>query len=98
MVVSRENWDGEVGLVARLRAQLEAGTDGENRQAGRLGAIRRMGGLSGQKSGELNRPSRDIESMERRLERLLELYPDLKGTSLSEYVEALSKKSTSEVK
>ena len=98
MVVSRENWDGEVGLVARLRAQLEAGTDGENRQAGRLGAIRRMGGLSGQESGELNRPSRDIESMERRRERLLELYPDLKGTSLSEYVEALSKKSTSEVK
>ena len=98
MVVSRENWDGEVGLVARLRAQLEAGTDGENRQAGRLGAIRRMGGLSGQESGELNRPSRDIESMERRLERLLELYPDLKGTSLSEYVEAQSKKSTSEVK
>ena len=98
MVVSRENWDGEVGLVARLRAQLEAGTDGENRQAGRLGAIRRMGGLSGQEAGGLNRPSRDIESMERRLERLLELYPDLKGTSLSEYVEALSKKSTSEVK
>ena len=98
MVVSRENWDGEVGLVARLRAQLEAGTDGENRQAGRLGAIRRMGGLSGQESGELNRPSRDIESMERRLERLLELYPELAGISLSEYVEALSKKSTSEVK
>ena len=98
MVVSRENWDGEVGLVARLRAQLEAGTDGENRQAGRLGAIRRMGGLSGQESGELNRPSRDIESMERRFQRLLELYPELAGISLSEYVEALSKKSTSEVK
>lgn len=98
MVVSRENWDGEVGLVARLRAQLEAGTDGENGQAGRLGAIRRMGGLSGQESGGLNRPSRDIESMERRLQRLRELYPELEGTSLSEYVEALSKKSTSEVK
>ena len=98
MVVSRENWDGEVGLVARLRAQLEAGTDGENGQAGRLGAIRRMGGLSGQESGGLNRPSRDIESMESRLQRLLELYPELEGTSLSEYVEALSKKSTSEVK
>jgi|TARA_B100000929_G_scaffold270363_1_gene240487 predicted translin family RNA/ssDNA-binding protein len=57
-----------------------------------------MGGLSGQESGRLNRPSRDIESMERRLQRLLELYPELAGTSLSEYVEALSKKSTSEVK
>ena len=98
MVVSRENWDGEVGLVARLRAQLEAGTDGKNRQAGRLGAIRRMGGLSGQESGGLNRPSRDVESMERRLQHLQELYPELEGTSLSEYVEALSKKSTSEVK
>lgn len=98
MVVSRENWDSEVGLVARLRAQLEAGTDGENGRAGRLGAIRRMGGLSGQESGGLNRLSRDIESMERRLQRLLELYPELQGTSLSDYVEALSKKSTSEVK
>ena len=98
MVVSRENWDGEVGLVARLRAQLEAGTDGKTGQAGRLGAIRRMGGLPGQESGGLNRPSRDIESMERRLQRLLELYPELAGISLSEYVEALSKKSTSEVK
>ncbi|SVD63726.1 uncharacterized protein METZ01_LOCUS416580, partial [marine metagenome] len=95
---SRENWDGEVGLVARLRAQLEAGTDGENGQAGRLGAIRRMGGLSGQESGGLNRPSRDIESMERRFQRLRELYPEFEGASLSEYVEALSKKSTSEVK
>ena len=98
MGASRENCEGEGGVVASLRAQVEAGTDGEKRQVGRLGAIRRMGGLSGQESGGLNRPSRDIESMERRLERLLELYPDLKGTSLSEYVEALSKKSTSEVK
>jgi len=95
VVAGKENWDGEVGLVARLRAQLEAGNEG---QAGRLRAIRRMGGLSGQRSGRLDRPSRDIESMERRLERLLELYPELEGTSLSEYVEALSKKSTSEVK
>ena len=73
-------------------------TDGLNRQAGRLGASRRMGGVSGQEPGGLNRPSRDVESMERRLQHLLELYPELEGTSLSEYVEALSKKSTSEVK
>ena len=98
MVASRENWDGEVGLVARLRAQLEAGANAEDRQAVRSSGIRRVGGLSGRETGGLDRLSRDIEFMKRRLQRLQELYPELEGTSLSEYVEALSRKSTSEVK
>ena len=98
MVARNENWDGEVGLVARIRAQCEAAAAEETGQTGRRDSIRRISGLDRQESGKLGQVSSDVEAMKRRLERLLELYPDLKGTSLSEYVEALSKKSTSEVK
>ena len=98
MVARRENWDGEVGLVARLRAQLEVGTEGEDGQTGRLGAIRRMSGVTGQGSGGLDRLGSDIEALKRRLQRLVELYPELTGVGISEYVEALSNRSTVEVK
>ena len=96
MVARRENWDGEVGLVARLRAQLEVGT--EDGQTGRLGAIRRMSGVTGQGPGRLDRLGSDIEALKRRLQRLVELYPELTGVGISEYVEALSNRSTAEVK
>ena len=106
MVARRENWDGEEGTsaktrVARIRGalELEMGAGGENGQTDRLGMMRRAGGLSGQGSGGLDRVSRDIETMKKDLELLLEKHPTLRA-ELSEYVEAWSlvRKSTSEVK
>ena len=98
MVARNESWDGEVGLVARLRAQCEAAAAEENGQTGRRSTIRRISGLSGQGAGELDQVSSDVEAMKRRLARLHKLYPELTGTGISEYVEALSSKSTAEVK
>jgi predicted translin family RNA/ssDNA-binding protein len=57
-----------------------------------------MSGVTGQGSGGLDRLGSDIEALKRRLQRLVELYPELTGVGISEYVEALSNRSTAEVK
>ena len=98
MVARNENWDGEVGLVARIRAQCEAAAAEETGQTGRRDSIRRISGLGGQESDKLGQVSSDVEAMKRRLERLHQLYPELTGVGISEYVEALSSRSTAEVK
>ena len=85
-------------MVARIRAQLELRAEGEDGQTGRLGETRRMGGIIGQGPGGLDRLGSDIEALKRRLQRLVELYPELTGVGISEYVEALSNRSTVEVK
>ena len=98
MVARRENWDGEAGLVARIRAQLELRVEGEDGQTGRLGETRRMGGVIGQGPGGLDRLGSDIAVLKRRLQRLQALSPGLTGIGISAYVEALSSRSTAEVK
>ena len=98
MVARNESWDGEVGLVARIRAQCEAAAAEKTGQTERRDSIRRVSGLGGQESGKIGQVSSDVEAMKRRLERLRQLYPELAGVGISEYVEALSSKSTAEVK
>ena len=97
MVARNDSWDGEVGLVARIRAQCEAAVVDETGQTERRDSIRRISGLDRQESGRIGQVSSDVETMKRRLERLRKLYPEL-TVGFSEYVEALSSRSTAEVK
>ena len=98
MVARSENWDGEIGLVARIRAQCETEAAQENGHTARRCSIHRASALGGKGPGKLDRVSSDVEAMKRRLERLHELYPELTGIGMSEYVKALGSKSTAEVK